>query len=78
MKDDKNPSHIASDTENSSNIESAINSPLKACIEAQAMAAQTSWQFIKDVGLNAETHSSKRDAVYESFKFTKNGHTPKG
>ena len=32
----------------------ACIAPLKACIEAQAMAAQTSWQFIQEVGLNTD------------------------
>ena len=27
-----------------------IGGPLKACIEAQALAAQTTWEFIQNVG----------------------------
>ena len=52
---------------------SMIGGPLKACIEAQAMAAQTSWQFIQEVGLNTNPETGKKEAVNVSFQFMQNG-----
>ena len=51
---------------------SMIGGPLKACIEAQAMAAKTSWEFIKDVGLNTDEKGQK-SAVMVAFSFNKGG-----
>ena len=50
-----------------------IGGPLKACIEAQAMAAQTSWQFIQEVGLNTDPKTGQKEAVNVSFQFMQNG-----
>ena len=47
---------------------------MKACIEAQAMAAQTSWQFIQEVGLNTDPNTGQKEAVNVSFQFMQNGH----
>ncbi len=52
---------------------SIIGAPLKACIEAQAMAAQTSWQFIKEVGLNTDPTTGRKEAVNVTFEFIQNG-----
>lgn len=52
---------------------SIIGAPLKACIEAQAMAAQTSWQFIQEVGLNTDPETGKKEAVNVTFEFLQNG-----
>lgn len=52
---------------------SIIGGPLKACIEAQAMAAQTSWQFIQEVGLNTNPETGEKEAVNVSFQFMQNG-----
>ena len=51
---------------------SMIGGPLKACIEAQAMAAKTSWEFIKEVGLNTDEKGQK-SAVMVAFSFNKGG-----
>ena len=51
---------------------SMIGGPLKSCIEAQAMAARTSWEFIKEVGLNTDEKGQK-SAVMVSFSFIKDG-----
>lgn len=51
---------------------SIIGAPLNACIEAQAMAAQTSWNFIQEVGLNTN-ESGVKEVVNVSFLFQQDG-----
>jgi hypothetical protein len=51
---------------------SMIGGPLNACIEAQAMAARTSWEFIKEVGLNTDEKGQK-SAVMVAFSFNRGG-----
>ena len=46
MAIDTTPSQVATSALQAIPFGSIIGGPLKACIEAQAMAAQTSWQFI--------------------------------
>ena len=53
-----------------------IGGPMNACIEAQAEAAQTTVNFIKNVGLNtktAENGDETHDVVYVYFQFIQNG-----
>lgn len=50
-----------------------IGAPLKACIEAQAMAAQTSWKFIQEVGLQNNEESGEKEVVNVSFLFEEQG-----
>lgn len=52
---------------------SIIGAPLKACIEAQAMAAQTSWKFIQEVGLQNNPETGEKEIVNVSFLFEKQG-----
>ena len=52
---------------------SLIGSPLNACIEAQAQAAKTSWEFIQNVGLNVDKDSGEMSAINVSFSYNKNG-----
>jgi len=55
---------------------SMIGGPLNACIEAQAEAAQTTVNFIRDVGLNTtigDDGNEKHDVVYVYFQFIQNG-----
>ena len=49
-----------------------IGGPLKACIEAQAMAAKTTWEFIQQVGLNTDEKGDK-STVNVAFSFSQNG-----
>ncbi len=49
-----------------------IGGPLKACVEAQATAAQATWKFIQEVGLNTD-ESGQKSAVNVSFQFIKEG-----
>lgn len=52
---------------------SIIGAPLKACIEAQAMAAQTSWKFIQEVGLQNNPETGEKEIINVSFLFKKQG-----
>lgn len=73
MAIDTTPSQVATSALQAIPFGSMIGGPLKACIEAQAMAAQTSWQFIQEVGLNTDPNTGKREAVNVSFEFLQNG-----
>ena len=74
MAIDITPSQVATSALQAIPFGSMIGGPLKACIEAQAMAAQTSWQFIQEVGLNTNPETGKKEAVNVSFQFLQNGH----
>ena len=74
MAIDTTPSQVATNALQAIPFGSIIGGPLKACIEAQAMAAQTSWQFIQEVGLNTDPNPGQKEAVNVSFQFMQNGH----
>lgn len=74
MAIDTTPSQIATNALSAIPFGSIIGGPLKACIEAQAMAAQTSWNFIKDVGLNINPETGEKEVVNVTFLFQKEGH----
>lgn len=63
MAIDTAPSQVATSALQAIPFGSIIGGPLKACIEAQAMAAQTSWQFIQEVGLNTNPETGQKEAV---------------
>ena len=69
---DTTPSLVATNALQSIPFGSIIGAPLSACIEAQAKAAKTSWEFIKEVGLN-DTEDGGKEAIYVNFEFRKNG-----
>lgn len=73
MAIDTTPSQVATNALQSLPFGNIIGGPLKACIEAQAMAAQTSWNFIKEVGLNVDPDTGEKKAVNVSFQFIKDG-----
>ena len=73
MAIDTTPSQVATNALQAIPFGSIIGGPLKACIEAQAMAAQTSWQFIQEVGLNTNPDTGQKEAVNVSFQFVQNG-----
>lgn len=52
---------------------SIIGGPLNACIEAQANAAKTSWDFIREVGLVDNEDGTEKKAVYVNFEYRKDG-----
>ena len=67
------PANVAVNAMQSIPFNSMIGGPLKACIEAQAMAAQTSWEFIQNVGLNTDPETGEKKAVNVSFSFNQGG-----
>lgn len=73
MAIDTAPSQVATSALQAIPFGSIIGGPLKACIEAQAMAAQTSWQFIQEVGLMTNPTTGEKEAVNVSFQFMQNG-----
>ncbi|HSG41339.1 MAG TPA: DUF2589 domain-containing protein [Thermoanaerobaculia bacterium] len=73
MSIDTTPSTVATGALQALPFESLIGGPLKACIEAQAMAAQTTWKFIQEVGLNPVDESGNRSATQVVFQYQKGG-----
>ena len=69
----KAPANVAMSAMQAIPFNSMIGGPLKACIEAQAMAAQTSWEFIQNVGLNINPETGHKEAVNVSFSFNQGG-----
>lgn len=69
----KAPANVAMSAMQAIPFNSMIGGPLKACIEAQAMAAQTSWEFIQNVGLNVNPETGNKEAVNVSFSFNQGG-----
>ncbi|RHJ91313.1 DUF2589 domain-containing protein [Parabacteroides bouchesdurhonensis] len=73
MAIDKTPSQVATNALQAIPFGSIIGGPLQACIEAQAMAAQTTWKFIQEVGLNEDPNTHEKTAVTVSFSFLQGG-----
>lgn len=69
------PSQVATNALQAIPFSSMIGGPLKACIEAQAMAAKTTWDFIQEVGLNQNPETGEKSAVNVAFSFIQNGKT---
>ena len=69
---DTTPSAVATKALNDLPFGNLIGGPLKACVEAQADAAMTTWKFIKEVGLS-EDKDGNRTLNYVSFSYNKNG-----
>lgn len=75
MMTDNSLSQQTADSLQSLPFGSIIGAPLKACIEAQAMAAQTSWKFIEEVGLQTDPQTGEKEVVNVSFIFKHQGQT---
>lgn len=73
MAIDQTPSQVATNALTALPFGNIIGGPLKACIEAQAMAAKTSWNFIQEVGLNTDPETGEKKTVNVSFQFVKDG-----
>lgn len=69
------PSQVATSALQAIPFSSMIGGPLKACIDAQAMAAKTTWDFIQEVGLTVDPQTGEKKAVNVSFSFIQNGRT---
>lgn len=72
MAIDTTPSNVATNALQAIPFSSLIGGPLDACIEAQAKAAKTTWDFIKQVGLN-EDKDGQRSAINVTFAYQKDG-----
>lgn len=72
MAIDKSAADVATSSLQSLPFGSIIGGPLVACVEAQAQAARTSWEFIQNVGLY--TDGEEKKTVNVSFQFIKDGH----
>ncbi len=70
---DTTPSTVATNALQAIPFGSIIGGPLSACIEAQANAAKTSWEFIRDVGLT-DSENGEKKAIYVNFEYRKDGH----
>lgn len=75
MKVDSAPSQVATEALQAIPFSSIIGAPLDACIKAQAMAAQTTWEFIQQVGMQDKNEDGLKEAVNVSFTFIQNGKT---
>lgn len=73
MAIDTTPSQVATSALQALPFSNIIGGPLKACIEAQAMAAKTSWNFIQEVGLTTDPKTGEKKTVNVSFQFIKDG-----
>ena len=73
MAIDTTPSKVASDALSAIPFGNIIGGPLTACIDAQALAAQTTWQFIQNVGLNTDPKTGEKKAVTVAFQFMRDG-----
>lgn len=73
MPIDTTPSQVATNALQALPFGNIIGGPLKACIEAQAMAAQASWNFIQEVGLSIDPKTGEKKAITVSFQFIKDG-----
>ncbi|MDR0711528.1 MAG: DUF2589 domain-containing protein [Prevotellaceae bacterium] len=67
------PSQVATSALTGIPFSQIIGSPLKAAIEAQAMAAQTTWRFIQEVCLNTDRETGEKKAVNVAFDFVQDG-----
>lgn len=73
MAIDTAPSQVASDALKALPFGNIIGAPLTACIDAQAMAAQTTWNFIQNVGMNTDPATGEKRAINVSFQFMRDG-----
>lgn len=73
MAIDTTPSQVATNALSALPFGNIIGGPLKACIEAQAMAARTTWNFIQEVGLQEDPNTHEKKTINVSFMFMQNG-----
>lgn len=73
MPIDSTPSQVATNALQAIPFGSIIGGPLNACIQAQSQAAQTTWQFIQEVGLSTDSQTGEKKAVNVTFQFQQGG-----
>ena len=69
---DTTPSQVATSALQAIPFGSIIGGPLTACIDAQAQAAQTTWEFIKQVGLQTDKEGNTK-AITVIFEYVQGG-----
>lgn len=72
MPIDSSASTVATNALQAIPFGSIIGGPLKACIDAQAQAAQTTWDFIRQVGLTEDENGNVR-AINVQFEYINGG-----
>lgn len=70
---DKTSSQVVTNSLQAIPFSSLIGGPLNACIEAQAMAARRTWDFIQEAGLEVDPETGEKKAVNVSFSFMQGG-----
>lgn len=70
---DTSPQQVTTTALQALPFESLIGGPLKAAISAQALAAKTTWEFIKEVGLWDDPKTGEKKAVNVTFMYQKGG-----
>lgn len=73
MAIDTTPSTVATNALQAIPFGALIGGPLDACIQAQAVAAKTSWEFIKQVGLTIDPETNETKAISVTFEYNNNG-----
>src|SRR5919199_241302 len=73
MAIDTTPSTVATNALQAIPFSALIGGLLDACIKAQASAAKTSWEFIREVGLTIDPDTGEKKAVNVTFQYNNNG-----
>lgn len=73
MAIDTTPSTVATNALQAIPFSSLIGGPLDACVQAQAQAAMTSWEFIQNVGLTTDPETGETKAISVTFQYQKGG-----
>ena len=70
---DRTPSQVVTNSLQAIPFSSLIGGPLNACIEAQAMAARRTWEFIQEAGLEVDPETGEKKAMNVTFSFMQGG-----
>jgi hypothetical protein len=73
MPVDTTPAQSATSLLNGIDYSALIGGPLQAAVTAQAMAANSTWDFIQQVGLNPVDAEGNRTAINVTFLYQKDG-----
>jgi len=70
---DDSPRQVTTSALHTMPFENLIGGPLKACVEAQEMATDTTWRFIREVGFTSNDDEESQEVVMVSFLFQRQG-----
>ncbi len=73
MAIDTTPSTVATNALQAIPFSSLIGGPLDACVQAQAQAARTSYEFINQVGLTVDPITGEKKAINVTFQYNNQG-----